>query len=44
MNFWKRLRRAAHIVLALLAVIALLGALTSPAPQPGSSRGGTTGL
>ncbi|MFD0666597.1 hypothetical protein ACT80S_02665 [Ramlibacter sp. MAHUQ-53] len=44
MNFWQRFRRCAQVVLAVLAVVALVGALTSPAPQPGAPRSGTTGL
>jgi hypothetical protein len=44
MNFWKWFRRCALVALTLLAALALVGALTSPAPHPGTPRGGTTGL
>jgi hypothetical protein len=44
MSFWKWFRRCVQAAIALLAVLALLGALTSPAPHPGTPRGGTTGL
>ncbi len=44
MNFWQRFRRCAQLVLAVLAALALLGALVSPGSPPDTARGGTTGL